>query len=161
MDKILQLFLNLKNIRIRNTLAVGLKDSLKGNILKSDVLEVIVNLNKLKRGAADLELDYDLIIKTIESLMSNDLSTWNRLELQGVSYSILYLISSEEFSVRDYAAHFVKNVLLDNKLRENNYTQMIQLIEQMIKENLSKVKDEMILKTVLDITRHYINFAKN
>ena len=115
----------MKNIRIRNTLAVGLKDSLKGNILKSDVLEVIVNLNKLKRGAADLELDYDLIIKTIESLMSNDLSTWNRLELQGVSYSILYLISSEEFSVRDYAAHFVKNVLLDNKLRENNYTQMI------------------------------------
>jgi hypothetical protein len=36
-----------------------------------DALESIVNLNKMKRGAADMELDYDMVIKTIQKSIEN------------------------------------------------------------------------------------------
>ena len=65
-DRIFQLFLSLRSLRIRQSLSIGLQSSL---VLVSkfnpEALEIVCNLNKLKRGAADMELDYDLAIKTI------------------------------------------------------------------------------------------------
>jgi hypothetical protein len=64
LDRIFQLFLLLKPLRIRSSLALGLQTALTGK-LSLLTLDTVCNLNKLKRGAADLELDYDTVIKTI------------------------------------------------------------------------------------------------
>jgi hypothetical protein len=58
LDKLFQLFLTLKSLRIRTFLSQGLLLALSGK-MNQDVLETVANLTKLKRGAADLELDYD------------------------------------------------------------------------------------------------------
>jgi hypothetical protein len=52
-------------VRIRNTLSEGLAECMSEKGIKQEVLDIVVSLNKLKRGAADLELDYDTVIKTI------------------------------------------------------------------------------------------------
>lgn len=65
-DKLFQLFLLLRSLRIRNTLAQNLQSCKLNTVVKPDVLQIINDLNRLKRGAADLELDYDCVIKTIE-----------------------------------------------------------------------------------------------
>jgi hypothetical protein len=64
-DKILQMFLTLKSLRVRQSLALGLQSTLKLYISEK-TLNVLVSLTKLRRGAADMELDYDLCIKTIQ-----------------------------------------------------------------------------------------------
>lgn len=111
-DRIFQLFLSLKSIRIRQSLSLGLQGSL-GNYLKAEALDIICNLNKLKRGAADLELDYDSVIKTIQSLIENDtINSLKSLELQAITYSVAHLLENEEFSVRDFANHFIKQMLI-------------------------------------------------
>lgn len=34
----------------------------------------------------------------------------NHFEIRAISYSIIFLLQSEEFSVRDYANHFLKKL---------------------------------------------------
>jgi hypothetical protein len=68
LDKIFQMFLTLKSLRIRQSLAQGLTLTLTKR-LAPEALNTIVSLTKLKRGAADLELDYDLCIKTMQVLI--------------------------------------------------------------------------------------------
>jgi hypothetical protein len=67
-DKLFQLFLQLRSLRIRRTLALGLATCSRFCV-KPEVLDIVRDLNKLKRGAADLELDYDTVIKTIERII--------------------------------------------------------------------------------------------
>lgn len=64
------LFLQIKSLRVRNTLSIGLEEALpmKTKAIDQKALKIIVNLNTLKRGVADLEFDYDLIISTIQKL---------------------------------------------------------------------------------------------
>jgi len=95
-DKIFQLFLSLKSLRIRNSLSIGLQSSLttRGKI-NPDVLDIVCNLNKLRRGAADLELDYDSVIKTIQQLIeAQDVleGILSNIELQAISYSVMFLL---------------------------------------------------------------------
>lgn len=79
--------------------------------IKTDTIEAICNLNKIKKGLADVELDYDLIIKTIETINNEvTLNKMSNIELRSISYSIIFLLSSEEFSVRDYSCNFLKNL---------------------------------------------------
>ena len=57
----------------------------------------MVNLNKLKRGAADLELDYDSVIKTIQTMIEEQgifASKFSSFEVNAISYSVLSLLSS-------------------------------------------------------------------
>lgn len=81
------------------------------------------------------------------------------IELQAISYCMLHLLSNEEFSVRDFASHYVKTVLLEHKLLIEN-PQLMMLVEQTLLKNLTKITDEMVLKTILDTLRHYIAFVK-
>ena len=65
---------------MRNVLTKGLLDNLfeensskiKVKVadlnLKKETFDIISNLNKIKRGLADTELDYDLIIKVLEKI---------------------------------------------------------------------------------------------
>ena len=67
LDKIYLMFLSLRSLRIRASFSASLQVALesKQKVIKPEVLVTIANINKLKRGAADMELDYDLVIKTI------------------------------------------------------------------------------------------------
>ena len=152
--------MSLKPLRIRTALAQGLQSSLP-NKLKPEILETICNLNKLKRGAADLELDYDTVIKTIQGLLeSKDVlsQTLTPLELQAVSYQVFHLIQSEEFSVRDFACHFIKELLLSPSSPPNTY--LLGILEQIFLKNVSRVRDEMVLKTLLEAIRHFVAYLK-
>lgn len=108
------MFMSLKSLKIRNTLSSGLIECLDGKIegdtVKKEVREVVGELNKLKRGLADMELDYDRIIKTIQQLLEVSLDKFTQNELHVMTYPILFLLQSEEFSVRDYASHFLKHL---------------------------------------------------
>jgi hypothetical protein len=100
--------------------------------IKPEVLETVTNLNKLRRGAADMELDYDLVIKTIKSIIESEDEFSDKLkplELQIISYNILHLLLNDEFSVRDFANHFVKQVLLDKCLKQRPNPQLLQTLE--------------------------------
>ena len=112
---------------------------------------MIVSLTKLRRGAADLELDYDLCIKTMQNLIEQP-EERATLEAQAIGYIIVSLITNEEFSVRDYAGHYVKQVML-----KTTNTHLLTLLEQSIVRGLNRPADEMILKTQLDILRHFIS----
>lgn len=75
LDKLFQLFLTLKSLKVRQTLSQGLYDSLQGEkmkeingLVREEVRTLIVNMNKIKRGLADVEIDYDLAIKSIEKI---------------------------------------------------------------------------------------------
>ncbi len=99
-------------------------------------------------------MDYDLIIKTIQHLIESKNANLNLFEVQAVSYCIMFLLNNEEFSVRDFAAHYVKEVLLKGEYG------MDLVIEEVIQSNVKRIQDEMILKTNLDVLRHYIGYLK-
>ncbi len=67
LDKVYLMFLSLRSLRIRASFSANLHTALenKQKAIRPEVLATIANLNKLRRGAADMELDYDLVIKTI------------------------------------------------------------------------------------------------
>ena len=67
LDKVYLMFLSLRSLRIRASFSANLHTALenKQKAIRPEVLGTIANLNKLRRGAADMELDYDLVIKTI------------------------------------------------------------------------------------------------
>jgi hypothetical protein len=56
---------------VRQLLSSGLYSLLKdgGSEYCETVLAIVKNMNKLKRGGADVELDYDVVIKTIDELV--------------------------------------------------------------------------------------------
>ncbi|TNV87999.1 hypothetical protein FGO68_gene14880 [Halteria grandinella] len=163
-DKLFQLFLLLRSLRIRNTLAQSLQTCKLNTVVKPDVLQIVSDLNRLKRGAADLELDYDCVIKTIERTIEGQgqlEATLTEVELQAITYSIVHLMQSEEFSVRDFACHYVKQVLLDRCFKTKPSLQLLGVIEGCLLRNVGRVGDEMVLKSVLDVLRHYISYLKN
>lgn len=67
----------------------------------------------------------------------------NALEEQAIGYIIISLVTSEEFSVRDYAGHYIKLVMID----QNSNSHLNILLEQTIVRSLYRPMDEMILKT--------------
>ena len=69
-------------------------------------MEAVSNLNKIKRGIADMELDYDLAIKTLDQVLNSNLfETLSSLELSVITYAILHLVYNSELSVREYAVY--------------------------------------------------------
>lgn len=83
------------------------------------------------------------MIKTIQGLLDNESLLQTPLELQAVAYQVLYLLGSEEFSVRDFACHFVKTRLLSDSANLH----IVSVIEQTLLRSLARVSDELILKT--------------
>lgn len=42
----------------------------KDSLISEETLEIVNNMNKLKRGVADMDHDYDTIIKTMQKLIN-------------------------------------------------------------------------------------------
>lgn len=57
-----------------------------------------------------MELDYDLIILTIEEFLKIDLTQQSMLEIAALTYNILFLGTSKELSVRDYSVYALKKI---------------------------------------------------
>jgi hypothetical protein len=159
----------LRNLRVRRTFSEGLiqaipkAKSIAGEeTISLDVLELIGNLNKLKKGVADLELDYDSAIGAIQKLVGLSPESLNFLELQSITYNVLYLLKNNEFSMRDYSVHAFTNILaaLNLRLDHPSAKNLIALIERQLLIDL-KIQDEMILKSILDCFRQLIGFFKN
>ncbi|CDW84473.1 small subunit processome component 20 homolog [Stylonychia lemnae] len=177
-EKIILLFLTVKSLKVRNLLSKGLldnlfvedSDNLKVSIpdlkMKRGTIEIICNLNKIKRGLADTELDYDLIIKTLEKLDINHFRTITHYDLRQISYSVLFLLQSDEFSVRDYSCHFLKQFfehlnelhLIDQTQVLKEFGSVIAHLESFLLQQVKTIKDELVLKTILEALRLLIIF---
>ena len=64
------------------------------------VLQLNIDLNKLKRGLADLEIDCDSAIQALQVFEFKDLSF---IETGAIVYNLLLLCQHEEYSMREYA----------------------------------------------------------
>lgn len=75
--------------------------------------------------------------------MNNEdqLKSLNDLQIAALTYSLVYLLQNEEYSVREFALLAFNSILKILK-----QTHVVHLIEnQLIKKYLLKVKDDMIL----------------
>lgn len=147
-------------------MAAGLEQVLGGGakhqgIVSAHCLTLIKNLNKLRRGVADLELDSDNVIVAIKEFISHKDQTIGVNDVFAVAYNILYLVANEEYSVREYAEHafsFLLEKLKGFPVAEQE--KLVQLVEnQFVGDFLHTVKDELALKTVLICLRHLVVFA--
>ena len=62
MLEILQLFMHIKSPKVRAALATGIQSL---ELMNSSILNILVGMNKLKRGLADMEIDIDSAIKSV------------------------------------------------------------------------------------------------
>ena len=71
---------------------------------------MVCELNTVKRGLADIELDFDVVLAAIQKLNDNLESkkhpyTETHLDKMLVVYNIIYLVIHPEYSVRDFSQH--------------------------------------------------------
>lgn len=137
-------------------MSAGLSSSLASiqpSIIGKPALDVVVELNRLKRGLADLEQDCDSAIRAIQTFVDDaTVNQYSVLEMSAVAYSITFLCQHEEYSMREYALHGLNRVLRylrECPLREEVNALAEQLETQIVRVYLVTVKDELVLKTVL------------
>jgi hypothetical protein len=68
LQKIFAIFLDLASKKVREKLATGLNEVLGSGSMSTQGLELIKKLNKVKRGAADIDLDFDTVLKAVEEI---------------------------------------------------------------------------------------------
>ena len=72
--KILQMLLHMKSFKVREVLTAGLCRTLKDqSILSNQTLGLIQDMNTVKRGLADMELDYDKTLSAIKTVGEMDI----------------------------------------------------------------------------------------
>ena len=63
LERVAQMLLELESKRARQVLCVGLRDSLKSSgRVRDETLEILVKLNTVKKGTADMDLDLELVL---------------------------------------------------------------------------------------------------
>jgi len=107
------MFLDMQSRKARQLLANGLYATMKagGHAVSEQILIILVNLNTVKRGTADIDLDLDKLLNAIKQITKIDQTQLLPLDLNLLVYGILYLLANEEFSVREYAEHALAYLL--------------------------------------------------
>jgi len=117
LDKIFQMFIEMRSKKVRQKFSEGLLASLstaeaqtvlsrENSTVRKEVLEIVVDLNAVKTGLADIDLDFDKVLGAIQKVTKDtNLKEMSSLEINLLTYSILFLLTNQEFSVRDYAEH--------------------------------------------------------
>jgi hypothetical protein len=109
MKQIFAIFLDLSSKNVREKLITGLKNVLsKDTGVSNESLTLVMELNTVKRGLADIELDFDVVLTAIQKLNDTLDSkkqpyTQTKLDKMLVVYNIIYLVIHPEFSVRDFS----------------------------------------------------------
>ena len=94
--------------RARETFTEGLHSVLKDfSLLRAEVLSAIQNMNTVKKGMADLTLDYDKVLAALQSVNTIASDGLTAPESSALIFNALNLLRSEEYAVRDYALHSV------------------------------------------------------
>lgn len=65
LQKIFAIFLDLASKKVRQKLATGLEEVLVGGGMSTKILALIKDLNKVKRGTADIDLDFDTVLSAV------------------------------------------------------------------------------------------------
>lgn len=103
----MRIFLRVKSPKVRARLSTGLASSLgatKSQIVTKSSLDLLVELNRLKRGLADLELDVDAAIKAIQTFSEDPaVMNYSLIDISASAYCITYLCQHEEYSMREHA----------------------------------------------------------
>ena len=98
------MMLHMESKRARESFTQGLQDVLKdAGIIKGEILDAIQDMNKTKKGMADVTLDFDKVLSAIEKVNNLDLTDLKNAESSALLFNVLNLLLSEEYSVRDYA----------------------------------------------------------
>ena len=127
--------MHIRNPRIRRLLAEGLQKAVESQphiiaMVSSDSLSIIVKLNKLKRGLADLELDCDTTIQTLQVILDQNFDDRTLLEISALTYNILFLVNHDEFSVREYSLYAFKKVLDSLEQKKESVKGLLSQMEQ-------------------------------
>lgn len=163
----MRLFLVVKAVKVRRQLGEGLMAAIgNSGMIPESTLALISELNKVRRGIADMELDCDRSIRTIQDFIQEGPTkiknrTMTCLEISAITYSIIYLCKHEEYSMREYAEHALNHIFSCLKTLTEDSSSLVKLLEQqLVGVYLLTVNDEMILKTVLKCLRSLIMFVK-
>jgi hypothetical protein len=153
MFEILQLFMYVKSPKVRAALAQGIQSL---GLMNASTLQMIVGMNKLKRGLADMELDIDQAIKAIQTFLENE--SYSLIEKFSITYCVVFLMQHEEYSMREYAHHGLNHVL--KCMKGEDSTKLVEQVEtQIVKVYMTNVKDELVLKSVLQCLKSLIIFV--
>lgn len=105
LQKVFAIFLDLASKKVREKFATLLQETLvKGN-MNTKVLALIKDLNKVKRGVADIDLDFDTVLSAVQGICALEKTEVTALDNVYLIYNIVFLVQSNEYSVRDYAQH--------------------------------------------------------
>lgn len=107
------MFLDMQSRKARQLLANGLYTTMKagGHAVSEPILMIVVNLNTVKKGTADIDFDLDKLLNAIKQITKFETSHMLPLDLNLLVYGVLYLLANEEFSVREYAEHALAHLM--------------------------------------------------
>ena len=94
--KIAEMFIYMKSKRARELLAKGLDE-----VFATETTSVVVKLNTLKKGMADVDYDYEKILQGIAQAQELRIEE----EQLVLVFCVLSLVTHKEYSVREYALH--------------------------------------------------------
>ena len=109
-EKISEMFLHMRSKKARELLANGLN-----SVYKTETTQTLVQLNSIKKGVADVDYDYEKVLAGIKQVSERKgLSEEQNVLL----FSILALLTHQEYSVREYSLHAVSQLVpqLDERL---------------------------------------------
>lgn len=116
--KVFQLFLHVNNAKVRKLLSHGLAEAFEqprhSKLIAKDALKALAGMNGVKRGQADIELDCDQAIETIQVLQKSigaNVNHFKGLSLACIMFSAIYLCQHTEFSMREYASQLLQTLL--------------------------------------------------
>ena len=90
------MFIYMKSKRARELLAKGLDE-----VFATETTSVVVKLNTLKKGMADVDYDYEKILQGIAQAQELRIEE----EQLVLVFCVLSLVTHQEYSVREYALH--------------------------------------------------------
>jgi len=105
------------------------------------VLGLVVDLNSVRHGLADVALDFDKVFAAIKTIST--IGVTRELEVNLLTYCTLHLLTCDEYSVRDYALHALSNMIPKLDLK------VFKVCEQQLVSYIRNSDDEMVLKSIL------------
>ena len=144
-NKILHMMLAMESKRAREAFTEGLQTVLtQTGLLKPEILEAIKDMNRIKKGMADLVLDFEKVLAALEKVNGFiDESKTSVVETTALLFNILNLLRSSEYSVRDYAQHSI------TKLIQNIPDPVFFSCEKWILTQVKLNHDELVIKSLL------------
>ena len=150
LNRILLMMLSMESRKARETFTAGLHSVLgSSGILKSEVLGTIQNLNTVKRGTADVNLDYDKVLAALGTVGELAARGLNAAEACALLFNVLNLIKCDEYAVRDYSLHSIE------KLIEHISPQTFLSCERWLLTQLKTNTNELVLKAVLTTVKKF------